>query len=457
MKRRDLVDRPSGDDAPAERWGVVLDAKPEKPPSLRNTVIAGLTTIAVAFGGILGWATFARLDAAAIAPGVVIVDSNRKTIQHLEGGIIRELLVENGERVSEGQVLVRMDPTFARAEVGRLESQQWSARSRLVRLRAEAEGVRDIGVFDGLLDEARTDVARRIVEDARALFRSRWSSFDSRISGLERQIEQSEKEIAALDVQIEAASEQLVYTREELEAVKALYEKGYERRPRLLELQRNVSALIGAKGEYEADKARAQQEIAGMKAEIAHETSARQAEISEGLVETQAELSDVEDLLSSARNVMQRVEVRAPQDGLVTGLKFFAAGAVVQPGEPILDIVPLNDNLVIEAMVNPRDIDTIFVGAPVNIRLTAYKQKNVPVVEGTLRYIAADTEIDERTGDAFYPSRVVLDPESLEQIDRVELYPGMPAEVMIVTGERRAIDYFLAPITDGMQRALREE
>lgn len=433
------------------------DIAEEAVPGLGRPVVAGSTTIAIAFGGFLGWAVFAQLDAAAIAPGMVIADSNRKAVQHLEGGVVAELLVRDGDRVDQGQVLLRMDPTFARAKLGQLEGQLQVARARLVRLQAEAAQQRDPEAFDPLLREAADRHARQIVLDARTHFESRWRDFDSRLGVLEQQILELTSERAALDAKIASSSEQLRYTRDELESAERLYAKGFERRSRLLELRRHVSELAGERDEATARRAQIEQMITGTRIQIGHERDLRQTEIASDLVQTRAAVADLEDEIEAARNVMKRVAVRAPQDGLITNLQVFGAGAVIRPGEPILEIVPLDDDLVIEAMIQPHDIDSVYVGGPVNVRLTAFKQKSVPVIDGTLTYVAADRQVDERTGAPFYPGRVTLSSTALDEIDRVDLYPGMPAEVIIITGRRRALDYFLSPITDGLAHAFREE
>jgi HlyD family secretion protein len=432
-------------------------AEEDEVPGLRRPVVAGFATILVAFGGFFGWACFARLDAAAIAPGVVIADSKRKSVQHLEGGIVAEILVRDGDRVGQGEVLIRMDPTFAGSRLGQLETQLGVARARLVRLRAEAAGSRDPVAFDPLLAQTAGEEARQIVLDSRAHFLSRWQDFDSRIGVLEQRVVELTSEIAALDANIESAAEQLGYTRDELAAAEQLYAKGFERRTRILELRRSIAELAGRRDESIARRAQAEQAIVGTKLAIRHEHDLRRTEIAADLVEMQAAVADLEDELGSARDVLRRVDVRAPQDGLVTNLQVFGPGAVLHPGDPILDIVPLEDELVIETMIEPHDIDSVHVGAAVNVRLTAYKQKSVPVIEGTLTYVAADRQIDPRTGAPFYPGRVTLSSEALDRLSRVDLYPGMPTEVMILTGKRRALDYFLSPITDGLSHAFREE
>ena len=426
-------------------------------PGLRRPVVLGVATILIAFGGFFGWATLASLDAAAIAPGVVIADSNRKVVQHLEGGIVAELLVRDGDRVRQGDVLLRMDPTFARSRLGQLETQIAVARARLVRLEAEAAGRREPAEFDPLLAQAASDEARQTVLDARAHFLTRWQDFDSRIGVLDQHGRELASEIKALDAKIASSGDQLGYTRDVLEAAEQLFAKGFERRTRVLELRRQVAELAGERDEAVARRAQAEQAIVGAQIESRHELDERQTEIAADLVKTRAAIADLDDQARSARDIMQRVAVQAPQDGLVTNLQVFGPGAVIRPGEPILEIVPLDDQLVIEAMIDPHDINSVRVGGPVQVRLTAYKQKLVPVIEGTLTYVAADRQIDQRTGAPFYPGRVTLASDALAGIDRVHLYPGMPTEVMILTGKRRALDYFLSPITDGLAHAFREE
>jgi HlyD family secretion protein len=426
-------------------------------PDLRRPVVAGCATILAAFGGFFGWAWFAELDAAAIAPGVVIAASQRKTVQHLEGGIVAQILVRDGDRVAQGEVLVRMDPTFAGSRLGRLETQLQAARVRLVRLRAEAADSRAPAAFEPLLAQTAGDEARQIVLDGRAHFLSRWQAFDSRIGVLEQRAKERTSEVAALDANIASAGQQLGYVQDELAAAEQLYAKGFERRTRILELQRYVAELAGERDESIAKQAQARQAIVGTGLQIRHDHDLRRTEIAADLVATQAAVADLEDEIGSARDVLRRVEVRAPQDGLVTNLQVFGPGAVIRPGDPILDLVPLDDELVIETMIEPHDIDSVHVGAPVNVRLTAYKQKQVPVIEGTLTYVAADRQIDPRSGAPFYPGRVTLSSAALDLVSRVDLYPGMPTEVMILTGKRRALDYFLSPITDGLSHAFREE
>ncbi len=261
----------------------------------------------------------------------------------------------------------------------------------------------------------------------------------------------------ALQSQASATVDRIAYTEEQLGNVKGLVEKGFERRPRLLELQSQAAELKGKRGEYLANIARARQTIAGTEQDILNLQNTRRTDVTKELQDNQTLLADLTDRLRAATDIVTRRDVVAPQDGLITDLKYYTMGGVIMPGAPILDIVPLDDNMMVEARVNPNDIDVVRVGLPAFVRLTAYKQRRVPSIDGTVMYVSADKMLDQRNGEAYFVARVRLSPQSLAELRHVELYPGMPAEVMMVTGERRALDYFVAPITDSMRRAFRED
>jgi HlyD family secretion protein len=433
------------------------EARDDRMPSLRTSVIAGLLTIAVAFGGFTAWSVFGALDSAAIAPGVIIVDSRRKTIQHLEGGILDELLVEEGDRVSAGQPLLTLQATRAEAELGQLESQYWGARARLARLSAEMEGADSFRFPEAVLDAAQDTPIAAILSTESRLFRARLDTHETSIDLLRRRITQTESQIEALRALSRATRAQLAYMAEERDAIQQLVNRGHERRTRLLDLQRRVAELEGELSDIAARLAVAEETIAATELEIVRLQESRTADIFDKMRETQAQIAELEDRMRSARDVLSRTTIIAPQSGLITDIRHFTPGGVIAPGEPILDLVPLDDELVVEAQVRPTDIDSVHPSLPAAVRLTAYSRRTVPVVDGEVVYVAADLSHDETTGQSFYVARVQLAEESLAAVDRVELYPGMPTEVLITTGERSPLDYFLSPITASLARAGREE
>jgi HlyD family secretion protein len=438
-------------------WTVTLEVEPAE-PSLRNTMIAGVAAVVIGFGGFLGWAMTADLSSAAIAQGTVIANSHRKTISHLEGGMLAEMLVKEGDQVKAGQVLLRMDGTMANAQLGQIESQLWTAQARVARLRAEQADQRTLTYPDYLIAAGKLNpVASDAMTTEQRLFAARWDGYDGSLAINRRKIDQLKEQIAALKAQASATADRRRYTEEELGTIKSLLEKGYERRPRLLEMQRLSAELKGRVGELAANQAQAEQAIAAAELEILALKHTRRTEIADQLQQNQATLADMTERSRGASDVVTRKDVVAPQDGKVTDIRFFTPGGVIGAGAPILDLVPVDNDLVVEAQVSPADIDSVRVGQIANVRLTAYKQRKVPIVDGQVTYVAADQVTDQRTGQSSFTARVRLDAESLQSLHHVEMLPGMPAEVIMINAKRRAIDYFLSPITDSMRRAFREE
>lgn len=425
-------------------------------PSLRWPLIAGVVTIALFIGTFVVWGFLASLDSAAIASGSLIVDSRRKTVQHLEGGIVREILVREGENVKTGQVLMRLDTAQAGSAATQLRNQRVAARAKIARLRAEQGDASQI-TFPPELLNPKDPVAAEQVATQQALFTARLQAYESQSSVIERRIQQSREEIVAMKAQQVASNDRLKLFEEEAEAIRELVEKGYERKPRLLGLQRSIAETKGRVGELEATMARARQTIAGAEFELKQLRGQRQSDVNRDLQDAQTQEKDIADRLTAADDVLQRKDVVAPQDGKVVDLKFFTPGGVVAPGAPILDIVPQDDEMVVEARVHPTDIDVVRVGLPAEVRLSAYRNRIMPLVDGEVIYVSADKLVDQRTGDSFYTARARLKKESLQELGKIELYPGMPAEVFIVTGKRRAIDYFISPIVDSMRRSFRED
>jgi len=426
-------------------------------PSMRGTVIAGLLGALVLIVAPVTWSVFARLDSAAVAPGVIVADSQRKTVQHLEGGILRELLVREGDEVRAGQPLLRLDSVQADAAVGQIGTQLWSARARLLRLRAEQEGQRKFAWPEALLAQRVNQPIADAMRSQENLFEARWQSYDSTVEVARRRIDQFKAEITSSAALATGTRDRLRYTREEMAAVESLLEKGYERRPRLLELQRLVAELVGREGELAGAITRSRQSIAASEAEIAGLNNSRQSEIAKEMQDTLAVESELTERLRANADVQQRREVLAPQDGVVVDIKMFTPGGVISPGQPILDIVPKDDDLIVEARVNPLDIDAVRLDLGAQIHLSAFKSRVVPSLPGKVIYVSADKMTDPKTGEPYFTARVKLDREELKKYPEVVLYPGMPTEVFIVTGERRAISYMAAPLVDSFRRAFRED
>ncbi|MGO4525937.1 HlyD family type I secretion periplasmic adaptor subunit [Microvirga sp. 2MCAF35] len=425
-------------------------------PSYRGPVIAGLATIFLGLGGLTTWAFSAHLDSAAIAAATVVVDSKRKTISHLEGGILKTLLAHEGEVVKAGQPLLRLDDTRAKAELEQLRSRRLGLEARLVRLRAEQAGLDDLAFPDTLL-QAGGPTAEEILNAERKFFMARREMFDRRVDIQRKTIAQQAAELEAVKSQTEANTRQSELLDRELKAIASLVEKGYAPRPRLTEMQTRESQLQGNAGELMSRKAKAEQAKAAAELEILSLGNDFQQQVASDIQTAQLELADTMGRIDAATDILRRVEIVSPERGIVTNIRSHTLGSVIGAGQPILDIVPENEPLIVEAKIGLRDVDSVRVGAPVQIRLTAYNSRSTPPLAGKLTYLSADQQVDDRNNYAYFVARAEIAPESLKADSKITLYPGMPAEVLIVNKPRRAVDYLLAPITESFDRAFREE
>jgi HlyD family type I secretion membrane fusion protein len=428
----------------------------EKPPVGRS-LAAGVFLAVAGFGGFCAWATLAPLSSAAVAPGIVTADTNRKTVQHLDGGVVGEILVRDGDQVEAGQVLMRLDDLETRSVVTLLEGQRRAYAAQEARLLAEQRHA-DRLVFPASLAALRDDPEMdEILTGQERIFESRRASLKGRITVTRQRIAQYDAQIGALNAQLASGRGQLALFREELVGVQELADKGLERKPRLLALKRQAVDLEGEQGEYTNRIAQAREAIAESELEIIRMEADDQREVATELREVQMRLAEVKEKLASAQVRQGRRDVTAPEAGTVVHMRYFSPGAVVSPGGPILDLVPRDDRLVIEARVRPTDIDVVHVGLPARVIFSAFKMRTTPQLEGTVSLVSADAMTDERTGVTYYTARVTVDAVELGKLGKRQLQPGMPAETMIVTGERTMIEYLLQPISDTFRTAFREE
>ncbi|MCR4266987.1 HlyD family type I secretion periplasmic adaptor subunit [Nitratireductor sp. ZSWI3] len=423
---------------------------------LRRLVIAGVTTVVIAFGGFLGWAFATELSSAAVAMGTVIVDSKRKTVSHFEGGILSRLLVQEGDAVKAGQPLMKLDDTRARSDVQSLQARRIGLTAKLARLRAEQAGAEEISFPENLAD-GDAAAASDAVTAERAFFDKRKESQKGRIDVQEKTIEEFAEQAKWLAVQVEATDRQIELINTQRDAISRLVDKGFAQRSKLIEIDTQLSQLASTRGELAGDLARAEKAKAGAELTLTGLASQFQSEIAGEITTARVELSDVQEQLIKARDVLNRLEIRSPQAGIVTNIRLRTPGSAVTPGEPLLDIVPENEPMVVEMRVNPRDIDSVGVGSKTQIRLTSYNQRSRLPLDGEVVYVAADQSVDEKSNTAYFVARAQIGPQSMAANPDVQLYPGMPAEVLIVHKPRQAIDYLLSPITRSFNRAFRED
>ncbi len=436
-------------------------ARPAVPPSdsARGPIRAGLAVMVLFFGGIGGWAAYAPLNGAVVAPAVVKVDGNRKTIQHLDGGIVKELRVKEGDRVEAGQSVIMLDGTQSRAAVTMLAQQLYSYRSQQARLLAERDDSADIG-FAADLVERRADPALAAILDAQARqFAIRRTGLAGQVSVLKQRIQQIEEQIRAAQAQELSQREQLALIRDQLKDQHYLLERGLTQRSRVLELERTAAALIGQAGEIAGNIAKARQAIGEVELLIVQARNDRMTEIAKDLRDTQDKLLDVVPRLQAAEDVLYRTELRTPYAGYVVGLSVFSVGGVIGKGERVMDIVPTRNDLTVEASVNVDDIHEVRLGMRAEVHLTAFKQRVLPVIHGEVIQVSADRLTEPKTNLPYYTALVRVDERALaeaKQTKDLDLYPGMSATVMIPTKERTALDYLLEPVVASFDRAFRQ-
>ncbi len=423
--------------------------------SLRPLLFAALVLVASFAATAIGWGMFARLDAAVTTSGVLFAESERKSVEHLEGGILERLLVAPGDRVTEGQVVATLDATQISEQLAQLETERLSLAFESWRLAVEADGAPG-------LDPATAPVAPAAARAALVAAQTR--EFDARrrahagqIDALRREIDQLTARMAADAGQARAAERQLALWSEERALTDSLVERGATPRQRLLEFDRTIALLEGARDEHRNLILAARQDAARAATEIGTLGQQRLAEIAARLAETRRGVEGLESRIRAAGDVLKRHAIRAPQDGVVVGIKTVTPGAVVAPGAPLMEIVPDGDRLVALAQLPPEAIDTVYPGRRARVRLIAYRRAMAPEVDGEVIYVSADLLEDEREGTRYFEARVSLDPAGLAAYPEVTLSAGMPVEVIIQIGERRAGDYILEPILRHFRRAFREE
>jgi HlyD family type I secretion membrane fusion protein len=423
----------------------------------RGPIRMGMYAFLFVFVFLLGWGALAPIDSAAIATGSVVLDANRKTIQHLEGGIIAEILVREGDTVEKGQPLLRLSETNARARQEILTNQRRAAIANEARLVAERDGKDFIEFPKELLVNQDNPDTKELLEGQVQLFDSRRKAVTGQVNIIAQRVNQLKDEIDGLKAQERGTSEQMALIEEEVKTVAKLVEKGQGLKPRLLALKREASSLKGKRGEYLSLIARAEQSIGENKLQSFNVKNESQREVVDSLRQLQEKVADVTERLRASQDILERIIIAAPQAGVVTDLRFHTIGGVIPPGQKILDIIPQDDKLVVEAQVDPRDIDIVHPGLSARVRLSAYKVRFVPPLQGIVHHVSPDKFIDQATGRSFYVARILVDQRQLEELENVELYPGMPADVLIVTGERTFLSYLFDPITGSFNKAFREQ
>ena len=415
----------------------------------------GLIILLLSFGLFGGWATLAPLDSAALAPGVVTVKNYRKTVQHLEGGIVRELRVRDGDQVKSGDVLLVLDNTNARAEMEMMRSQLTAALALEARLLAEHEGLPGPLALKEL-DNNNSRVREAYDSEVR-IFQTRSTSLLGEVGLLEEAIVQLAEQIRGTKSTIASKRTLATSYQEEIDDLSALLAEGFVDKQRLREQERSMARLQAEVAEHQSESARARLKIGEAKLKILQLKKAFATEVAEKLGEVRTKAYDLRERLAAVQDRAQRTEITAPEAGMVMGMTLHTLGGVVSPGTPLLDIVPANEELVIEAQMSPTDIDRISVGKLADIRFSAFNSSTTPVIEGRLVHVSADRLINKDTGAAYFLGRLELTEKGRKTLGQLKLVPGMPAEVLINTGSRTLLQYLMQPASNAFARSLIED
>jgi len=420
-------------------------------------IVPGMAVLLLGVLGFGHWAGSAPLSSAVAAPGVFVATGQNKIIQHLEGGIVRSIPILEGDSVTPGQVLVVLDDTKARADLNRLEARRLTLLAVRARLDAEILGDSAISFPDDVLRESTMSSLREVVALQTAEFNARRESIAGEVAIIQARISAIEEQIDGYAALTESISAQIDSLKDEIKDASDLLDKGLTGKPRVLELERRVEELKGENAGYLARIGEAKQRIAEAEREISQLSSKSREDAIAQKRELQSELDDLDERLIAARDFLKRQEIISPVSGVVVKLHVHSPGAVIKPGDPILELLPTDEQLLIEANIRPQDIDSVHNGLDAQVRLTALNQRLVPTVRGKLVYVSADALKNDRTGELFYLARVQVDPERLHKSEELTISPGMPAEVYIQTGEKTFLEYIVAPITRSMNRAFLEE
>lgn len=423
----------------------------------RFAAMGGYVLVFLTFGLFGGWAATAPLDSAVIAPGTMVAESNRKTLQHFEGGIVREIRVRDGQHVKEGDLLFRLDDVQARANLDLLQNQFDATRVLEARLTAERDFSDQLSFPSDILAKKNEPHVAQAIADQVNHFNERRASLVGQIEILESRVVQLEREAAGLGVELAALREQVQLIDEELVDMVMLLQQNLIQRPRVFAHKRERARIEGSVGRSEAEIAKAKNASAEMRLQIRQLRQKFAEEVSAQLTEVRQRLSDIGERTRVARDVLARTLIVAPQNGVVQGLRVFTIGAVVRAAEPLLEIAPDEDKFYVNAQIAPTDVDKIPPDAVTEVRFPSFPAATTPIISGRVKSTSRDRLIDEATRLPYFLVQVEVSVADVPPELRGRLHAGIPADVVIATGERTLLTYLVKPLTDRVNRSLREQ
>ena len=422
----------------------------------QGMVRAGYLLIAVTVLGCGGWAAMARIDGAVVAAGVIAVESNRKTVQHFEGGIVSDILVRDGDKVTEGAPLIRLDPTRNEATRDLYQRQLASALALEARLIAQRDFTETIQ-FPAEVESRRTDpVVASTISDNRNQFEAKRESLQKALSVIDTQSRQAEQEINQSNAARQTAISQLATIARELPGLRVLLEKGLTALTRVTTLERQQLDLQGVVTRAEFEQIKGREKLAELTAKGEQLRQDYRQEASSLIPDVKKQISDLRQQIIIAQDTLHRVDIVAPVSGTVQQLRIFTRGGVIRPGDPILDIVPASAVMVVKAKIAPVDIDRVRIDRPVEIRLPQFQKYQSEVIRGLVKSVSQDTILDEAARMSYYAMEIVVDRSTIPAAIADRLSAGMTTDVIIPTGERTVLQYLVAPISDSLSKTFRE-
>jgi HlyD family secretion protein len=425
--------------------------------SIRRHILVGCAVVAFLAVGLGGWASTAEISGALIAQGSLVVDSNVKKVQHPTGGVVGEVRAHDGDRVKAGDILIRLDETVTQANLAIVTKGLTELYARKARLGAERDGTDTMAMPKELADKAAEPDVREALASERKLFELRRNARLGQKDQLQQRIKQLGEQIIGLTAQQDAKTKEMSLIDQELEGVRDLWAKNLVQLNRLTSLEREEARLQGERGQLIASAAEAKGKIAETELQILQVDQEFTRDVAKELRETDSKIGEYVERKVTAEDQLKRTDIRAPQDGVVFQSTANTVGGVITAGDAAMLIVPETDTLLVEAKVEPRDIDQVQYGQPVVLRFSAFNMRTTPEINGTVVRVGADTSTDQRTGQSYYLVRISMTADEIKRLGDVKLTPGMPVEAFIQTGERTMISYLVKPLRDQLMRAFREK
>ncbi|MFZ3181679.1 MAG: HlyD family type I secretion periplasmic adaptor subunit [Methylocystis silviterrae] len=434
-----------------------MSSRTQEVTEWRPFAIAGYIMILLTFGVAGGWAAIAKIDRAVVAPASISVETNRKSVQHFEGGIVREILIKEGDHVSEGQVLLRLEKTQAQANTDLVRNQLYAFLALEARLLAERDEKSEIAWPVEFDLEKQDPVVSGLIVDQVNQFNERRASLLGQIKILESKANQLRIEISGIDIEKDSTEKQTKYINEELVGLRRLLTKHLVPTNRVLTMERERTRLEGVIGKAIADKAKVEGAISEIGSQIAQLKQKQHEDIATSLLDVRQKIGDFRQKSIVAADVLRRVAITAPRAGTVQNMKVFTLGQVVRSGELLLEVVPEDERLIIYAQFSPTDIDVIHEGQRAEIRFPAFHSRSIPLMTGELESISSDRLVDEASKQPYYLGIISIDRAEVPEEYRSRLRSGMPAEVLVAAGERTVLDYLISPLQSSLTKTFIEQ